>query len=57
MSVYSRVYPAVDAGGELLYEVWFFTFQNIPDWDKTAVSRGESIQLGCLYSQMRSCVL
>ena len=52
-----RVYPAIDVGGELLCEVWFFPFQNIPDWDKTAVSRGENIQLGCLYSQMRSCVL
>jgi len=40
--VYSHVYLAVDAGGELC-EVWFFLFQNIPDWDKTAMSRGESI--------------
>jgi hypothetical protein len=30
--VYSRVYPAVDAGGGLC-EVRFFTLQNIPDWD------------------------
>ena len=28
-----RVYPTVDAGGELLYEVCFFPLQNIPDWD------------------------
>ena len=28
-----RVYPAVDAGGELLAEVWFFPLQDIPDWD------------------------
>jgi len=47
--------PMLDGG--LLCEVWFFPFQNIPDWDKTAVSRGENIQLGCLYSRMRSCVL
>jgi hypothetical protein len=24
-------------------------FHNFPDWDKTAVSRGESLQLGCLF--------
>ena len=28
-----RVHPAVDDGGELLCEVWFFLLQNIPDWD------------------------
>jgi hypothetical protein len=34
-------------------------FHNFPDWDKTAVSRGESLQLGYLFfkSDEELCVV
>ena len=38
--VYSRVFPAVGAGRELLCAVWF-SFIRISDWDRLVLSRGD----------------
>jgi hypothetical protein len=53
-----RINPGVGVGGELLCEVWFFPLQKFLTGIayKIAVSRGENIQLGCLYRRMRRCV-
>jgi hypothetical protein len=54
-----RVFPAVDAGRELLCEVWLFRFTIFLIGIRLLLSRGESLQLGYLlsFSQVRSCVL
>jgi hypothetical protein len=53
-----RFHPGVGVRGEVLCEVWFFPLQKflIGIAYKTAVSRGENIQLGGLYRRMRISV-